>query len=140
MQSSDFLSMINGSDFIFLTETWKCTDVEVPGYRSIINDAIVSKSRGRNSGGIVLLYKNIFHDWISIVKTSPNFLWFTINKRYTKATKDIYFCGLYIPPSSSKYFDPELFEELEKDVLNFSSQGSILLLGDLKLEDRKIFR
>ena len=76
------------------------------------------------------LYKNIFHDWISIVKTSPNFLWFTINKRYTKATKDIYVCGLYIPPSSSKYFDPELFEELEKDVLNFSSQGSILLLGD----------
>ena len=61
------------------------------------------------------------------------FLWFTINKRYTKATKDIYVCGLYIPPSSSKYFDPGLFEELEKDVLNFSSQGSIL-------EDRKIFR
>ena len=72
-----------------------------------------------------MLYKNIFHDWISIVKTSSNFVWFTINKRYTKATKDIYVCGLYIPPSSSKYFDPELFEEL-----NFSSQGSILLLGD----------
>ena len=54
-----------------------------------------------------------------------------------QSTKDIprqlkisTFCGLYIPPSSSKYFDPELFEELEKDVLNFSSQGSILLLGD----------
>ena len=45
------------------------------------------------------------------------------NERYLR-------CGLYIPPSSSKYFDPELFEELEKDVLNFSSQGSILLLGD----------
>jgi len=59
-------------------------------------------------------------------QTSPNFLWFTISKRYTKATKDVYVCGLYIPPSSSKYFDPELFEELEKDVLNFSSQGSIL--------------
>jgi len=64
--------------------------VEVRGYRSIIKDAIVSKNGGRNSGGIVLLYENIFHDWISIVKTSPNFLWFTINKRYTKATKDIY--------------------------------------------------
>ena len=46
LQSSDFLSMINGSDFIFLTETWKCTDVEVRGYRSIIKDAIVSKNGG----------------------------------------------------------------------------------------------
>ena len=83
----------------------------------IIKDAIVSQNGGRHSGGIVLLHKNIFHDWISIVKTSPNFLWFTINKRYTKATKDVYVCGFYIPPSSSKYFDPELIEQLEKDVL-----------------------
>ena len=34
-----------------------------------------------------------------------------------------------ISTSNSKYFDPELFEELEKDVLNFSSQESILLLA-----------
>ena len=32
--------------------------------------------------------------------------------------------------SSTNYFDPEVFEELEKDTLNFSSKGSIFLLGD----------
>ena len=52
LQSSDFLRMINGSDFIFLTETCKCTDVQVRGYRSIIKNAIVSKNGGRNSRGI----------------------------------------------------------------------------------------
>ena len=109
LQSSNFLSMINGPDFIFLTETWKSTDAEVTGYRSIISDAIVSKNCGRNSGGIFLLYKNIFHD--CIVKTSSNFLCFIINKRYTKAMKDIYVCVLFIPLSSSKYFDPELFNQ-----------------------------
>ena len=60
LQSSDFLSMINGSDFIFLTEPWKCIDVEVRGYRSIIKDAKVSKTGGRNSGGIVCCRKIYF--------------------------------------------------------------------------------
>ena len=130
LQSTDFLDIINGSDFIILTETWKCSNVDVTRYRSKIQDGVMSKNGGRNSGGIILLYKNVFHDWISIVKTSPNFLWFKINKHYTKTTEDIYACGIYIPPITSNDFDPEIFEELEKDILNFSSKGSILLLGD----------
>ena len=57
LQSTDFLDMINGSDFIILTETLKCSNVDVTGYRPTIQDGVVSKNGGRNSGGIVLLYK-----------------------------------------------------------------------------------
>jgi len=71
------------------------------------------KSGGRKSGGIILLYKNMLYDWISIAKTSPNFLWFKINKSYAKTVKDLYICGLDIPPNNSNYYYPELFEELE---------------------------
>ena len=137
LQSIDFLNMVNGFDFIIITETWKCTDVEVAGYRCIIQDGTVSKSGGRNSGGIILLYKNILHDWISITKTSPNFLWFKINKSYAKTMKDLYICGLYIPPNNSNYYYPELFEELEKDILNFATKGSILLMGDFNARTGK---
>ena len=129
LQSTDFLNMVNRFYFIIMTETWKCTDVEVAGYWCIIQDGTVSKSGGRNSGRIILLYKNILHDWISITKTSPNFLWFKINKSYAKTMKDLYICGLYIPPNNSNYYYPELFEELEKDILNFATKGSILLMG-----------
>jgi len=129
-QSTDFLDIINGSEFIILTETWNCSNVDVTDYRSIIQNGVTSKNGGRNSGGIILLHKNVFHDWISILKTSPNFLWFKISKHDAKTTKYIYVCGLHIPPITSNYFDPEIFEELEKDVLNFSSKGSIFLLGD----------
>ena len=80
---------------------------------------------------MALLYKNEFHDWISVEKASPNFLWFKISKNYTKTTKDIFVCGAYIPPYSSNYFHPELFEDLESDIENYSSQGSVLLMGDL---------
>ena len=129
--------MVNGFNFIIITETWKCTYVEVAGYRCIIQDGTVSKSGGRNSGGIILLYKNILHDWTSITKTSPNFLWLKINKSYAKTMKDLYICGLYIPPNNSTYFYPELFEELEKDILNFATKGSILLMGDFNARTGK---
>ena len=100
-------------------------------------DATQSRKGGRDSGGIVLLYKDTFHDWISIVKKTCNFLWFKIEKDYAKTVKDIYTCGLYIPPCNSPYFNVELFEELENDIEIFSSQGSILLMGDLNARTGK---
>ena len=48
-----------------------------------------------------------------------------------KTAKDIFVCGIYIPPCGSNYFHPELFEDLEDDIEIYSSQGSILLMGDL---------
>ena len=44
--------------------------------------------------------------------------------------KDIFVCGVYIPPCNSKYFDIELFDELEQDIVHFSSTGSVILMGD----------
>ena len=38
--------------------------------------------------------------------------------------------GLYIPPKKTNYYYPEQFEELEKDILNFATKGSIPLMGD----------
>ena len=44
--------------------------------------------------------------------------------------KDPLVCGVYIPPCNSKYFDIELFDQLEQDVVHFSSTGSVILMGD----------
>jgi hypothetical protein len=37
-------------------------------------------------------------------------------------------CGTYIPPEKSKYFENEIFEELENDLVLFSSVVSVLYL------------
>ena len=103
----------------------------------MIQDATQSRKGGRDSCGIVLLYKNSFHDWIPIVKKTCNFLWFKIEKDYAKSVKDINTCDLYILPCNSPYFNVELFEELENDIEIFSSQGSILLMGDLNARTGK---
>ena len=44
--------------------------------------------------------------------------------------KNIYVCGVYIPPCNSKYSDNEIFDQLEQDIVRFSSTGSIILMGD----------
>ena len=93
--------MINGYGFAILSETWSEPNIEVAGYRSVVTDSSKTAKSGRNSGGLALLYKSEFRDWILVEKASPNFLWFKISKNYTKTTKDLFICGAYIPPLSS---------------------------------------
>ena len=51
--------------------------------------------------------------------------------------KHVFLCGAYIPPINSKYYNSELFEELENDISEFSSMGQIVLLGDLNARTGK---
>ena len=37
---------------------------------------------------------------------------------------------MYIPPCNSKYFDLEIFDQLERDIVHFSRIGSVILMGD----------
>ena len=89
-----------------------------------------SRKGGRNSGGIALLYKNKLDKNIVITKTTQNYVWFVIKKDLLNSMKDIHVCGIYIPPCNSKYFDPEIFDQLEQDIIDFSPTGSIILMGD----------
>ena len=130
LQNTDCLDMINNFDFIILSETWKRGNVDVEGFKIVTSSTSKTGKCGRNSGGLALLYKLKFNDWISIEKESPNFLWFKISNEYTKTAKDVYVCGTYILPYNSNYFHPDLFEEFENDIEKFSSLGSILIMGD----------
>ena len=108
LQNVDCLRVINGYDFVILSETWSEPNIEVAGYRSVVTGTSKTAKSGRNSGGLALLYKNKFHDWISVEKASPNFLWFKISKTYTKTIMDTFVCGAYTLPYSSNYFHPDI--------------------------------
>ena len=57
------------------------------------------------------------------------------------AEKDLFLCGVYIPPEKSVYFENEIFDELENDIVYaFASRRNVMILGDFnartcKLED-----
>ena len=131
----DFLSRINKFDFVVLTETWSHQTVHTPGFKcftSTTNDSNsmrITKS-GRYSGGVMIFVKNNIASNVSLQKSSKNLLWCQIDKRLTGLENHIFLCGAYIPPINSKYFSPEIFEELENDIADFRSKGTILLSGD----------
>jgi hypothetical protein len=37
---------------------------------------------------------------------------------------------VYIPPEKYVYFENEIFDELENDIIKFSSKWNIMILGD----------
>ena len=64
--------MFNNIDFVILSETSKEIGIEVSEFKSIVQaTSKVGKSGRGSSGGLVQLYKNKFHDRITIEKSSP---------------------------------------------------------------------
>ena len=123
----DFVNSIKSNDLILLTKTWSQTNLNLPGYRTI-NSIKTAKAgqMSRLSGGITLLFNSKLEKHISVIKNSQNFIWCKISK----SNNDLYLCGLYIPPETSKYFEPELFDKLQEDTITFSGKGNVLLIGD----------
>ena len=138
--NKDFVEAISNIDFILLTETWNNLNINIPGFETIHSTLAksLSKTACRQSGGISLLYKTKFRDFVSTVKKTKNFLWCKISKRILNCDTDLYICGTYIPPEKSKYFDQEIFEELENDITHFSSKGNLIILGDLNARTAKL--
>lgn len=128
----DFLNHVNRFDFIVLTETWTRRTVFVPNFKcfSSVDKPRSNSSKGRSSGGILVLYKNCFAPHVTLEKRSHNFIWFKVDKTLMGTAEDVFVCGTYIPPENSKHFSPEIFEELEKDIMEFRSKGFLILLGD----------
>ena len=111
LQDYDCLNMINNFDFIILSETWKRSNIQIEGFETFVTNMKTGKYVG-NSGGLALIYKLKFDDGISIPKSSPNFLWFTIKNQCSgsQIEKDLYVCGTNIPPQNSCYFLTDLSE------------------------------
>jgi hypothetical protein len=71
---------------------------------------------------VSLLTRTKFEKFTSIVKKSKNFLWCKISKDLLNAKNDLFVCGVYIPPEKYVYFENEIFDELENDIIKFSSK------------------
>ena len=139
-KNKDFIDIISKVDFMVLTETWSNCNIDLPGFETIFAELAkpLHKNACRQSGGINILFKNKYKNYTTTIKNSKNFLWIKISKTILNSNKDLYICGTYIPPEKSNYFDPEIFEEIEQDIITFSTRGNIIILGDLNARTGKI--
>ena len=97
LDNLDFLNHVNKFDFIVLTETWTRRKVFVPDYNCFnsIDAQRSNSSKGRSSGGIVILYKIYLAHHVAKSKVSHNFIWCKLDKSLMGTEEHVYVCGAY---------------------------------------------
>ena len=93
------------------------------------------KTKGRLSGGVAVLFKHKYKDGIPLLKSTCNFSWCKIKKN--NLSRDVYLCATYVPSENSRYYTPDLFEDIEKDIEVFSTLGHVLVIGDFNARTGK---
>lgn len=142
LDDSDFISFITKYDLLFFTESWisKTTPVSLLGYECIKCPRPKYNSKAkRNSGGVLVYYKQEYSRYLSVAKVDPKgLIWLKLSKCFLQSENDVFICVCYIPPEdsslynniNSELFQFDFYEYLSSEVRVFSSYGQVFILGD----------
>ena len=127
LSSLDFVNVISKYDVNIVGETWGSNPNfdSIHGYTPIVikPNKHNAKKGGRESGGLVVWYKNELAANICVLKRGTNCIWLKVC--------NIIVGGFYIPPASSKYYENDLFGEISNGILEYGQNNlPILLVGD----------
>lgn len=120
LQKQEIVEFILESDIIWLSETKKCFNVNVPGFNVYYNPS----KYGTHRGGIMLLIRNKLCDYVkSIDMDTEGQIWVVLNflVNYTVG-------GVYIPPDDSPYFQQECIGALDAHTRD---SENVIVMGDL---------
>ncbi len=127
-------------DIVCLQETW-CTDDEARSLEDENFKVLFSNRKYRDpnakriSGGVIVMVKK--HIWKGVKKmlsSSDDVLWIKLDKNFFKSDRDIFLACSYLPPQGSSIFawyNVDVCEMLELDVMRYSNMGDIMICGDL---------
>ena len=69
-RNPDCLRMINNFDF---SETLKSVSILLEGFKIVNTSTLKNRKCGLSTGGLAVIFKSKFYDWISVEKESPIF-------------------------------------------------------------------
>ena len=124
-------------DIEIWSEVWGCDctlKFENYAFEIVEPQKHIGVKKGRKSGGFIILMKKYLNNkLVKFVKKSNNFIWIEISKNVIENLEDNFFVvASYINDVTSTYYDDEIFEELNKDMLTFCNDSTpVLLMGDL---------
>jgi len=136
-QDEDFVSHLADFDFICLQETWlkPGENFRIDSFSFYRSDRSAKKSSRRNSGGVVIMFRNKFSKGVTKLSIGhPDILWCKLDRNFFGLERDLYVGCAYFSPENSSSIKMEnnlVFETLQEDISKFSNQGDVLLLGDL---------
>ena len=120
LKKSEILNFLLESDIVWISETKKCFNVSVPGFRVYYN---MSKS-GAHRGGIMVLIKDSLLEYVKCIDMdTEGQIWITLTFLVTFKLG-----GVYIPPDDSPYFQQADIGALAAHTLQ---SGNLFVLGDL---------
>ena len=131
------------NDIEILTETWseckKCKNITIENYEllKVIEPLKKGSKKGRKSGGIHIYCKSHLKPHLKIVKTSNHYIWFEVNKNiFDNINRNPLICGIYSQPRGSAYYSEEVWEEIEYDLINLTSNDPFdptpfCIIGDM---------
>ena len=136
MKSQDFECYISKYDLIFLMKT-KLDDLDqifIDGFTLLTNNR---KYKKRPSGGVAVIVKNTIVKYVEQLPFSfQDTIWVKIKNLFEKP---IVMAAIYNPPENSRYADDNLFDFIEKVVLdNYDETCSICLLGYFNARTAKL--
>jgi exonuclease III len=132
-----FVKQLEIHDVVFITETHLKNEesIDVEGYYNLHRNHNQTKKNGKIDGGIGILYKPYLKDGIKLINDqNPDYLWFKFDKNFFSLEKHLYVCAAYLPHEHSQYLiqrEQDTIESLESDIVHFSQDGYIMVVGDL---------
>ncbi|KAK3098000.1 hypothetical protein FSP39_015209 [Pinctada imbricata] len=131
---TNFRNFILEHDLITLTECWLDNDftIDIPDFTTFYFPR--RKTRCIQGGGTIIIVRNIFAKFVSIVQNyADTIIWIKLDRALSCDDQDMYIACVYLPPSNSNYFkhyDVDLFFDIENQIQYYSSLGKIILTGD----------
>ena len=112
---------MNRHDIVVLSEIHCAKVNHAPGFIPIVAKNISPNHRG----GLAVLFKySIYSEVYNIDKSVPEQLWFKL-----RSVPGVQFCGAYVAPSESRYFNESSLPELQAK--STSEDTSYIIVGDL---------
>ena len=119
-------------DFFALVETWTSAQSKLccDGYSFLHKEGVRKAKKGIRSGVGVLYYKNIYTAGVSLLPSSNEYcMWVQLDGNFFGFDRNIYMEIIYIKPADARSRDT-YFDEIETDIVKYSSQGDIILSSD----------
>ena len=126
LKNQTFVDYLQEYDIIISTETWtntKC-DLSLPDYNYFLIHRPRPTRAKRDSEGIVVYYKNIFSNLLSLHKQSDdNVLWLKLSKDFLNIDNYLYICACYVTPSQSSRVElSDVFNKLLNDLAEIETK------------------
>ena len=137
LMDPDFLSEINGTDILGLSETHIYDEIldklDIPGFSRVgYKNRKKIKNINKTSGGLAIFAKDSIAKKLELFKTSNNdVIWIKLDKKHHELSNDVYIGSVYVSGENNTKSINDKIKNLSDDIeLIKKKKGDIIFQGD----------